>query len=321
MLELALIGAGSMGANHGRVAMGLRDARVSVVVDPDEVRGSAVAEAVGARYLRDLDFALSQIDAAIVAAPTHLHYPLTMKLLGAGIHVLVEKPISTTADQARGMIDRATEADRILMVGHIERFNPVVLELERLITDPIHVSAERISPYTPRIPDGVILDLMIHDLDLVATIAQSPVRRLASFSRDVHGPDDLASVLMQFESGMTAALTASRIGQDKVREMTITQRDDFLRLDLIRQAITVHRLGRIDDSPGEAGYRQSGMIEMPFLRHRGEPLLLELGHFIDCIQDGTSPRVTGEDGLRAIEMVEMVKTAARVGQVDEKANA
>ncbi|MGH8912848.1 MAG: Gfo/Idh/MocA family oxidoreductase [Acidimicrobiia bacterium] len=311
MLELALIGAGSMGANHARVAMGLRDARLSIVVDPDESRGGAVAASAGAIYHRRLESALPHIDAAIVAAPTHHHHRLAMQLLEAGIHVLVEKPISATREEATEMIDRASAAEKVLMVGHIERFNPVVLELGRLLTDPIHVTAQRISPYTPRIADGVTLDLMIHDLDLIASIARSPIRRLASFSQDVFGSDDLTLAVMEFESGMTASVTASRLGQDKVREMTITQREDYLRLDLIRQSVTVHRLGRIDENAGETGYSQSGIVELPFLRHRGEPLLLELGHFIDCILAGSAPRVTGEDGRRAIELVEMVKKAAQ----------
>ena len=311
MLELAVVGAGSMGANHARVAMGLRDAHLLAVVDPDENRGAPVAVNAGAVYHPNLASVIPSIDAAIVAAPTHLHYPLTMQLLEAGIHVLVEKPISTTTEEARQMIEQATAVGKVLMVGHVERFNPVVLELERLITDPIHVAAQRISPYTPRILDGVTLDLMIHDLDLIASIAGSAVRRLASLSQDVFGPDDLAVAVLEFENGMTASVTASRLGQDKVREITITQRDEYLRLDLIRQSVSVHRMGRIEQTAGETGYSQSGMVEIPFLSHRGEPLLLELGHFIDCINDGRAPRVTGADGLRAIELVEMVKTAAR----------
>lgn len=311
MLELAVIGAGSMGANHARVAMGLRDAHLLSVVDPDESRGASVAANAGAEYHRNLESVIHRIDAAIVATPTNLHHQVTMQLLDAGLNVLVEKPISTTPDEAVEMIGRAATVGKVLMVGHVERFNPVVLELDRLVTEPIHVAAQRISPYTPRILDGVTLDLMIHDLDLIASIADSPVRRIASFSQDVFGADDLTVAMLEFENGMTASVTASRLGQDKVREFTITQRDEYLRLDLIRQSVAVHRMGRIDQTAGDGGFSQSGIVEIPFLEHRGEPLLLELGHFVDCIREGRMPRVTGEDGLRAIELVEMVKTAAR----------
>lgn len=310
MLELAIVGAGSMGANHARVAMGLRDAHLLAVVDPDEKRGRRVAEGTGAEYHRDLSAVVSRIDAAIVSAPTHLHRRLAVELLEAGIHVLVEKPIAENVTEAREIIAAAESVRKTLMVGHIERFNPVVLEMDRLVADPIHVAAQRISPYTPRIAEGVTLDLMIHDLDLISSFAQSPVCRISALSRDVLGNDDLAVALLEFDSGLTASVTASRLGQDKVREITITQRDEYLRLDLIRQSVTVHRMGRIDQVPGENSFMQSGLVEIPFLKHRGEPLLLELGHFVDCIREGAEPRVTGIDGMRAIEMAELVRSAA-----------
>ncbi|MGA7269493.1 MAG: Gfo/Idh/MocA family oxidoreductase [Acidimicrobiia bacterium] len=309
MLELALIGAGSMGANHGRVAMGLRDAVVTWIIDPDETRGKRLAEAVGARFGRYPEMAAG-VDAAIIAAPTHTHRQLATDFLEAGCHVLVEKPIAPNIEEAEQMIAAAERCQRLMMVGHIERFNPAVLELHRLIDQPVHVTAERVSPYTARIEEGVTSDLMIHDLDLISFIAGNPIRDVSAIRQDVHGEDDLAMALMTFESGMTASALASRIGQDKVRRITITQADEVVRLDLIRQAITIHRVGQIEPTEDGGGYRQSGLVEVPFLRHRGEPLLLELGHFIDSIIQGRQPRVTGQDGLRAIRLVEMVKRAA-----------
>lgn len=311
MLDIGIIGAGVMGANHARIAMGLRDARLTVVADPNESRAQDIAEQVGARHVTHYREAIDEIDAAIVAVPTHLHELIVCDLLRSGLHVLVEKPIASSAEEGRRMVKVATEANRILMVGHTERFNPAVLELDDLVTDPVHIDAQRISPFTSRIADGVTLDLMIHDLDLLASLDKSNVRDVAAMTQDIHGKDDLTVALLGFESGLTASVTASRLGQDKVRQLTITQREEVIRVDLIRQSITLHRVGRIEPSVGP-GFRQSGIVEVPFLSHRGEPLLLELGHFVDCVLNGTDPLVGGEDGIRAVELVDAVQTAAQM---------
>ncbi|HEY7563670.1 MAG TPA: Gfo/Idh/MocA family oxidoreductase, partial [Acidimicrobiia bacterium] len=246
MIELGLIGAGAMGMNHARVALALRDARLSVVVDPDEKRGRPVAERAGARYSSDLQKVLGMIDAAIVAVPTGSHFEIVMELLEAGIHVLVEKPIASSPDQGRKLVSAAEAASRVLMVGHVERFNPAVLQLDDIVSEPIHLAAQRISPFAPHIDDGVTLDLMIHDLDLVASLVRSPVSRVQAVTRDVHGPDDLTVALLEFANGTTADLTASRLGQEKIRDLSITQRDNFVKVDLIRQSVSIHRVGRIE---------------------------------------------------------------------------
>lgn len=309
MIRLAVIGAGSMGTNHARVAMGMRDATVSVVVDSDPARAALVADRTGARGATDYRSIMGAVDAAIVATPTPTHQQIVTDLLAAGVDILVEKPIADTADGAREMIDTARAFGRKLMVGHVERFNPAVLELRRILSSPIHIAAQRISPYTPHVRDGVAMDLMIHDLDLVASIADSPVSAVSALSRGVHTHDDLTVALLEFENGVSASLTASRLGQDKVREITITQRSDFVRADLIRQSLAIHRVGRVESSHG-GGLHQTGVVEIPFLQHRGEPLLLQLGHFIDCLRADAPPAVPGEDGLRALELVHLVQHAA-----------
>lgn len=314
MLELGLVGAGSMGANHGRVAMGLRDARLTAIADVDPDRGETLAQTVGASYCRDPADLVGKVDAVIIAAPTATHADLSCAFLDAGVHVLVEKPIASTAPEAETMISAARRSGRILMVGHVERFNPAVLELSRLVTDPVHVTTERISPFTPRIEEGVTLDLMIHDLDIVSSIAASELRSASAVSRDLHGSDDLSVALLEFESGLTASVLASRLGQDKVRTITITEPDRVIRADLIRQSVTIHRLGEVDQAEGGAGYLQRGIVEIPFLRSRGEPLLLQLGHFIDCILNEEGPLVDGDAGLRAITLVEQVRAAARASR-------
>ena len=159
------------------------------------------------------------------------------------------------------------------MVGHTERFNPAVTELQEITTDPVHIEARRISPYTPRIDDGVVLDLMIHDLDIAQALARSPVTGVEAIAtRKRSSSEDLAVAMLQFESGATAVLTASRLGQQKIRELAITQSDSYLTADLIRQDVTIHRISKVSYSDGgQARYSQAGVVEIPFLSRRGEP--------------------------------------------------
>lgn len=299
-----------MGVNHARVAMSVPQARLTHIVDPDSQAGRQVADRFGAAYASDYREVVRSIDAAVVAVPTPLHLEIVLDLLESGVHVLVEKPIAMTSQQGRDMVGAAKSAGRVLAVGHVERFNPVLLELVPLLDQPIHVETVRVGPYTNRIQDGVTIDLMIHDLDIVSMIAKSPIRRVQAIQRDVITPDDLTVALLEFESGLSATLTASRLGQDKVRTLVVTQLESTIRADLVGQGLSVHRVGRVESSDSAGGYRQTGIVEVPFLRHRGEPLFLEIEHFVQCVISGAEPRVGGDDGVAALELVELVRQAA-----------
>jgi predicted dehydrogenase len=312
MLKLAIIGAGIMGANHARLAQALRDATVTHVVDPDLARANQLATAIGADAAADLDAVLDQVDAAVVAVPSGLHHAVGLELVKAGVHVLVEKPIATTVAAAEELAEAADVAGTTLMVGHVERFNPAVLELDNLLGDVVHVSAARISPYTARIRESVIADLMIHDLDVVRSIARSEVVGVECMGMQVRSDTtDLASALLRFESGMTASLTASRVGQQKIRELRITQPDRYVTVDLIRSDVTINRVEHSEFLSAEgARYRQSGVVEIPFLEHQGEPLLLELQEFVRAVTTGTPPRVTAADGVETVRLIERIEAAA-----------
>jgi predicted dehydrogenase len=312
MLKLAIIGAGIMGANHARLAQALRDATVTHVVDPDLARANQLATAIGADAAADLDAVLDQVDAAVVAVPSGLHHAVGLELVKAGVHVLVEKPIATTVAAAEELAEAADVAGTTLMVGHVERFNPAVLELDNLLGDVVHVAAARISPYTARIRESVIADLMIHDLDVVRSIARSEVVGVECMGMQVRSDTtDLASALLRFESGMTASLTASRVGQQKIRELRITQPDRYVTVDLIRSDVTINRVEHSEFLSAEgARYRQSGVVEIPFLEHQGEPLLLELQEFVRAVTTGTPPRVTAADGVETVRLIERIEAAA-----------
>ena len=302
MVRLGIVGAGIMGANHARVATTIAEAEVAVIVDSDAGKGQRLAAHVGARYASGLDSLPGQVDAAIVASPTETHADVASVLLEEGLDVLVEKPFTSTVEEAKSLITAAGKHDRILMVGHVERFNPAIIDLSRYVDDLIHIDIRRIGPFSPRVNTGVVLDLMIHDIDIVNMLVESPLTEISAMTRRVRAvTEDIATCVLIFANGMSATLTASRIGQAKQRLVELTQRDNVVVADLVRQQITVHRVEHAEfvDERG-ARYRQSGVIEIPYLDRQGEPLALEQRHFIDCVLGRNRPVVSGQDGIAAL---------------------
>ncbi len=304
-VRLAVIGAGVMGTNHARVASGLRDLELVAVLDPDHERAEKLAAAVGVttvEHVRELPRLL--VEAAVIATPTDQHAPVAHELIAAGIDVLVEKPIAPDVVTAQRLVDAAGEAGRVLMVGHVERFNPAVLELESVLDGTVHVEARRISAYSPRSRDDVVIDLMIHDLDLISMIAGGVAVEVMSVVRAPRSATpDIAVALLAFDSGVTASVTASRVGQNKIRQLDITQSDNYVVVDLLRQDLSVHRVDQSEYlSDHGRRYRQVGVVELPFLQQQGEPLALELTHFADCVRARSRPRTTGEDAIRALDL-------------------
>jgi predicted dehydrogenase len=302
MTSVALIGAGIMGSNHARVLQSLPTASLVAVVDSDPAKGEVLAAAHGVPYFQNAKDVLGSADAAVLATPSESHADIGSLLLEGGLDLLVEKPIASTSAEAERLVAAATAANRILMVGHIERFNPAILELDRILKDPVHLEMTRMGPFSPRVTADVVLDLMIHDIDLALSIVKSPVADVRAVGQTVRSDSvDIASALLRFANGVTANLTASRVGQTKIRTVEITQEANFVVVDLLRQDVTIHRVDHNEYlSTGGAGYRQTGLIEIPFLEHRGEPLGLELKHFVECVTTRTSPRVGGSEGAQAL---------------------
>ncbi len=309
MTRLAIVGAGAMGTNHARVASALPDVEIAAVVDPDRDRGQELAARAGARYLPEVSLLDDRLDAAVVAAPSAAHAEIGVWLLDRGVDVLVEKPLAETVEAGRSLVAAAARNNGILMVGHIERFNPAILVLDEVLTEVLAVDLARVGPFSPRIADDVILDLMIHDLDLALAFAGSPVSDVYSVSRSVHSAaEDIANALLRFENGVTANLTAHRAGQSKIRRINITQADSFVRVDLIRQEVLIERRyqGEFTSRTGRV-YRQTGVTEVPFLDKRGEPLALEVAHFLDCVRTRSTPTVSGVQGLAALDLALRVR--------------
>jgi predicted dehydrogenase len=246
----------------------------------------------------------------VVAVPTAYHVDTALKLIEAGVHLLVEKPLAATAAAGRELVDAAETAGLVLAVGHVERFNPAVADLPIWVDQPIHVETVRTSPYTARISDGVVFDLLIHDIDIVCSLAgpDAVVEHVDGVSQTVRSTsEDLVSVNLRFSTGLTARLTASRLGQEKIRRIEVTQDDSVVIADLLRQSITIQRMSRHEFlSEQGMSYRQSSVVEIPFLETRGEPLALELQHFVDCVRSGEQSRVDGHAGARAVELAERI---------------
>ena len=312
--RVAVIGAGVMGANHVRLAKVVPGIELVAVVDGDADRATAATggDAAIATFGTVEELIEAKVcDAVVVAVPTPLHHAVAGACLDAGLHVLVEKPIAVTLDEADDLIARAEAARVTLMVGHVERFNPVIIELAKLVGEPIHIEADRVGPFSSRVKDSVVLDLMIHDLDIVRMLAGSDVTEISGVARSVRSDEiDLASVHLTFADGTTATLTASRLGQQKVRQVRVTELESHIAADLIRQDISVHRVAHVEYvAEGGTRYRQTGMVEVPFIETRGEPLALELTEFIAAIDEGRAPLVDGRAGRSALDLVERVHAA------------
>jgi predicted dehydrogenase len=314
MIRIGVVGAGIMGTNHVRLLGPMSRSNIIAVCDPDADKGTSLARAAGCAYVPDSANLAGQVDAAVLAVPSELHALVGVPLLEAGIDLLVEKPIATDVADAVALVDAAKASGAILMVGHIERFNPAVMELAKLITEPRHLELTRVGPFTTRASTDVVLDLMIHDLDLARALAGAEAETVQAMGRSVRSNDlDIATALIRFTNGVTATVVASRAGQSKVRRIDVTQDSDLIQADLLRQDITVHRVDHLEYvSEGGARYRQTGLIEIPFIEQRGEPLAIELSHFLDCVESREQPVIGGDDALRALELAIEIRRVAGV---------
>jgi UDP-N-acetylglucosamine 3-dehydrogenase len=309
--RVVLIGAGAMGRNHGRALRTVAGLECVGVIDANLDRANALADDLGVEAFADLSQVSEGFDAAIVATPTSSHEDIVIACFERGAHVMVEKPIAIELQAAATMIAAAASADRVLMVGHIERFNGAIRAVKQYIDDPIHFHCQRTGPFDARILDGIILDLMIHDLDLVSHLTGLPGTASGSVTVAMHGrTEDHATSSVLFGDRISASFTASRVGQTKIRTMEIAQPTNSISVDLIRQDITIHTVESLDfDGPGNT-LRQRGIVEIPFVERSGQPLTAELDHFRQCMLGLTECLSSGEDGLRALELVRQVEANA-----------
>jgi predicted dehydrogenase len=298
-VRVALLGAGFFGANHARVVSELPDAQLTGILDLDRNRGEALAARHNTRALSTIEEVLSNAGCAIIATPTITHEDLAARLLSAGLDVLVEKPIAHTAEAGARLDRLAAEHGRILQIGHLERFNPAVTALQQALTIPLFFEVHRLSVFTPRSLDvDVVLDLMIHDLDIVLTCTgESPNEARAAGISVLSPLVDIANVRLSFPSGCVANLTASRISTEKVRKLRVFQPGEYISVDYQRQdalRLAVHQ--------GPAPKIGGGPLPI----NPGEPLKLELEAFFEAVRSRSQPRVTAAQATAALLLAEEI---------------
>ena len=300
--RVAVVGAGHMGAFHAEKIAALQaegQARLACISDVDAARAAALADACGTRAVEGLADVVECADAACVAVPTVEHARVAGLLLEAGLDVLVEKPIATDRDEARSLIEIARRGKRILQVGHVERFSRAFGALERVLDRPRFIEAHRIGPYPARATDvSVVLDLMIHDLDIVASMAGAEVERVEAVGVPVLSKtEDIANARVRFANGCILNLTASRVSLEAMRRVRIFQADAYIAIDFGENTLTiVRREGRPgEDAPPKLHTEQHELDS-------ADALLAQDRAFVESVRDRTPPIVSGDDGYRALDL-------------------
>jgi predicted dehydrogenase len=304
-LRVAVIGVGHLGQHHARNYAANPRAELVAVVDRNPDQGRKIARANNCEALEDYRQLIGRVDAVSIVTPTFTHYEIANEMLENGIHCLVEKPICTTVIDAAKLTAQARRNKLVLQVGHIEHFNVAVQKLKEIVTTPRFIECHRQGPFDPRVKDvGVVLDLMIHDVDIIMRIVGSPIRSIeAAGVAILTDKEDIANARIRFESGCIANVTVSRVTPKPLRKLRIFQDDAYISLDYRGQTMEVFRrkLKSGPVPPGDVRY----LIESKKVRvKREEPLKLELDHFLDCIEkQNLDPQTTGEQAMEALDVV------------------
>jgi predicted dehydrogenase len=304
-VRAAVIGVGYLGRFHAQKYAQLEECELIAVVDSRPEPCAAVAAEVGTQALADYRSLLGQIDAVSIVTPTAGHFLIARDFLEAGAHVLVEKPITETPEQARELIALAARHGRILQVGHLERFNSAILGAEEHLRAPRFIECHRLAPYKERGTDvSVVLDLMIHDIDIVQTLVGSPIESIDAIGTPVFSEDvDIANARIRFANGCVANATASRVSLKTERKMRVFSDDAYVSMDLQQKIVTVIRKGSGSAAAGQLPVSIEERIFEP-----GDALKAEILAFLTCIQQGTAPVVSGEAGLAALETAIQITT-------------
>jgi predicted dehydrogenase len=297
-IRTAVIGVGYLGQFHAEKYGQLSNAELVAVADTSRERAEEIATRLGTKACADYRELIGQVDAVSIVTPTRYHYEAASFFLEQGIHVLLEKPITTTLEEADDLIRIAAKQRAVLQIGHLERFNPAFTALSGVINKPGFIEAVRVAPFKPRGTDvSVVLDLMIHDIELIQHIVGAGVKRIDSVGAPVFtGKADIANARILFENGCVANVTASRISKGTERRMKIFQHDAYINVDFQEKKVAISRKGHGEMFPGipnveveEKGFEQ------------GDALKSEIEAFLEAITTGKPPLVTGEDGRRALE--------------------
>ncbi|MEP6811077.1 MAG: Gfo/Idh/MocA family oxidoreductase [Chthoniobacterales bacterium] len=297
-LRVGVVGVGHIGKNHARLYAEQDAATFTTIYDTDAEKAAALAQEYGVVAATSLEDFSSKVDAASVATPTTSHFDVARVLLKNGKHLLIEKPISVNPEHAASLATMAAERGLILQVGHVERFNPVLSALEARLTRPRFIEAHRLSPYPNRSTDvGVVLDLMIHDLEIILHLVHSPVQTIDAVGVPVLSrSEDIANARLRFENGCVANITSSRISPERMRKIRVFQEDAYLSLDYQNQTGEIYRRS------------ENGITKEEVEIEHEEPLKGQLASFLECVATGSAPRVSGFQATAALELaIEITK--------------
>ena len=318
LIHVAVVGVGAFGRNHARVYQQLakvgKGVRLVGVIDSDMDRANKVAYEFGCQAFASVQVLLSahrEIQAASVAVPTLYHFAVARQLMEAGVDVLIEKPLVCSLDEADELSGLAARLGRIVQVGHLERFNPAVRATLPIVTRPMFFEVHRLSEFTPRSLDiDVVLDLMIHDLDVVLSFVKSQVETIHAVGLPVlSGKVDIANVRVEFESGCVANFTASRVSTERVRKLRFFQPKQYVSIDYGRQDVLVFSVGQDDPGATASVNPQIQVARLPAVAE--EPLKAELISFLECVRSRSQPRVSLNDGRRALALALDIVRAIR----------
>ena len=322
-LKVAVIGAGHLGKEHSRIYSEMPEVSLVGVVDTDKDAGEAVAQRCKTRYYSSLKEILDKVDVASVVVPTKSHYGITKELLNNGIHVLVEKPMTGTVSEAEDLIKLGRQNSVILQPGYIERFNPALEAIKKLDVSLKFIECHRLSPFTFRSADiGVVLDLMIHDIDIILYLSKSKVKKIDAVGVNViANKEDIANARIQFENGCVANITASRVSFEPMRRIRLFSENSYISLDYQKQEALIYKkspkltLKSIDiENKGVSNitdlknFSFGDMLKIERIKmNNQEPLRKELESFIDCVKNGKQPVVSGEEGIEAIKIADVIR--------------
>lgn len=308
-VRVAVVGVGYLGQHHARVYAEMEGVALVGVVDTDRARAVEIAERFGVPAFGDYRELEAQVDAVNIVSPTVTHHEIARYFLKAAVDVLVEKPMTTTITEAESLIRIAADQERILQVGHIERFNGAVRELARLVENPGFIEAHRLGTFVGRATDvDVVLDLMIHDIDIILSLVGSPVQDVRASGVPVITPNvDIANARLEFENGCVANVTASRVSTTPQRKTRFFQSDTYISLDFQEQTVECYR--RIGDPEDYLKGQPPRIIQEKVTVSREEPLKVELESFVHAVRHRERPLVSGEEGLQALRVATKIMAA------------
>ncbi len=317
-LRAAVVGVGYLGNFHAQKYASLPDVDLVGVADSDAGRAAEIAANLGTEPYGDYRDLAGKVDVVSIVVPTIMHHEVASFFLDHGVHVLLEKPVTTTVQEAQDLIARAAAQGLVLQVGHLERFNPALAAVREKIKRPGFIDVTRVAPYKPRGTDvSIVLDLMVHDLDLVSTIIGSEIRSISASGACVYSSTpDIANARIEFENGAVANLTASRISLKSDRSMRIFQDDAYIAIDFQNRKASIYRKGEGDSAPGVPAVSVEE-LEVP----QRDQILAEIEAFIASVLTGQPPAVSGRDGMRALETALRIEEKIRENSAQRRAGA